>query len=158
MRRAVLADANEIAACLAALQYGTSTAHVARRLAEAPAREDAAVFVGGAPLGGALVGVESAHAIPLFHTPGQLARFTAVAVREGAERHGYGRALLTAAEAWAWGVRAVRIEITSGATANPPMPSTVLSATQKTNADSSNTYRMSSPRGLIARRAHTGCC
>ncbi len=117
VRHAVLADAPEIAACRAVLGYDTPPALVAERLAAfaASAASDAdAVFVAGGPPGAPLLGVVSAHALPLFHATGRLVRLTALAVRAGSQGRGVGRALVAAAEAWAWRVGARRVEVTSG--------------------------------------------
>lgn len=114
VRRAIPADAPEIAACLAELGYGTPDTLVAERLAAFAASAADAVFVAGAAAGGPLRGVASAHALLLFHTPGQLVRLTALAVRGAAQGTGVGRALVRAVEAWAWSVGARRIEVTSG--------------------------------------------
>ena len=61
-----------------------------------------------------LTGVVSAHAIPLFHQPGELVRITALSVRQGRERQGIGRCLIRAIENWAVARGAARIEVTSG--------------------------------------------
>ena len=114
VRRAVLADASEIAACLAALGYGTPAALVAERLAVFAASAADAVFVAGGAPGTPQLGVVSAHALPLFHAPGRLVRLTALAVRDEAQGAGVGRALVAAAEEWAWSVDARRVEVTSG--------------------------------------------
>jgi GNAT superfamily N-acetyltransferase len=114
VRRAVHADASEIAGCLATLGYGTPAPLIAERLAAFASSAADVVFVAGGPPGERLLGVVSAHALPLFHAPGQLVRLTALAVRAEAQGTGVGRALVAAAEAWAWSVDARRIEVTSG--------------------------------------------
>ena len=114
VRRAALADAPEIAACLAVLGYDTPPELVAERLTAFAASDADAVFVAGGPPGAPLLGVVSAHALPLFHTTGRLVRLTALAVRAGSQGRGVGRALVAAAEAWAWGVGARRVEVTRG--------------------------------------------
>ncbi|GLC24654.1 GNAT family N-acetyltransferase [Roseisolibacter agri] len=114
VRHAEIADAPEIAACLAVLGYDTPPALVAERLTAFAASDvDVVLVAGGAP-GAALHGVVSAHALPLFHTTGRLVRLTALAVRGEAQGRGVGRALVQAAEAWAWRVGARRVEVTSG--------------------------------------------
>ncbi len=113
-RRAEIADAEEIAGCLAALGYGTPAALVAERLREfAGGVADAVFVVGGSP-GAPLLGVASAHVLPLFHAPGLLCRLTSLAVRAGAQGGGVGRQLVSAVEAWAWSQGACRVEVTSG--------------------------------------------
>ena len=109
-----MADAPEITTCLAALDYGTPAALIVERLTAFASSTADAVFVVGGPPGARLLGVLSAHALPLFHAPGQLVRITALAVREGAQGAGVGRALVEAAEEWAWSVGARRVEVTSG--------------------------------------------
>ena len=114
VRRAELADAEQISVCLSALGYGTSAALVAEKLAalrECPA--DAVLVAIDAPPGRVL-GVISVHVIPLFHAPGNVARITALAVRTDAQGRGAGRALVAAAEAFAWANDCRRIEVTSG--------------------------------------------
>lgn len=64
--------------------------------------------------GGLVVGVVTLHAIPLFHTIGQLVRITSLSVLEGWFRKGIGAKLVEAAEGWAWSEGAIRIEVTSG--------------------------------------------
>src|SRR6267143_1378466 len=96
VRRAEAEDADAIAVCLAALGYATPTVLVA---------ED--------PTTG-IVGVVSVHLVPLFHAPGSLARLTALAVVPGHQRKGAGRALIAAAEAFAWEHDCRRVEVTSG--------------------------------------------
>lgn len=114
VRHAVLADAPGIAACLAVLGYDTPPALVAERLTAFAASVADAVFVADGPPGAPLLGVVSAHALPLFHTTGQLVRLTALAVRADAQGRGVGRALMAAAEDWAWRAGARRVEVTSG--------------------------------------------
>ena len=114
VRHAEIADADEIATCLAALGYGTSAVLVAERLkAFADSAADAVFVAGGSP-GAPLFGVASVHLLPMFHAPGQLARLTALAVRTEAQGRGVGRALVVAVEAWAWSRDARRVEVTSG--------------------------------------------
>ena len=64
--------------------------------------------------GTGIVGVVSVHLVPLFHAPGNLARLTALAVVPGHQRKGVGRALVAAAEAFAWERECRRVEVTSG--------------------------------------------
>jgi len=63
---------------------------------------------------GSVVGVITLHAIPLFHTTGQLVRVTSLSVLEGWFRKGIGTKLVEAAEGWAWSEGAIRMEVTSG--------------------------------------------
>jgi len=114
IRSASRDDAAEIAACLSALGYGTQAELVADRLDQFTSSGIDAVFVAEHAPGGRLLGVASAHALPLFHAPGQLVRLTALAVRNEAQGSGVGRALVAAVEAWAWQLGARRVEVTSG--------------------------------------------
>lgn len=114
VRRAELADAPQIAECLAELGYGTPPKLVTEKLtALAESRTDA-VFVAGGPAGAELAGVISAHVLPLFHVPGNAARITVLSVRREAQGRGVGRALVGAAEAFAWASGCRRVEVTSG--------------------------------------------
>lgn len=114
VRQAAVTDADDIAACLSALGYGTSASLVADRLASFVGSTTDAVFVASSEGGTRLLGVISAHLLPLFHAPGLLGRITSLAVRPEARGAGVGRALVTAAEEWAWVAGAVRMEVTSG--------------------------------------------
>jgi GNAT superfamily N-acetyltransferase len=114
VRRATLADAAEIARCLAALGYGTPPDLVAERLASFEDGQMDAVFVAPDSAGATLLGVASVHLLALFHAAGLLGRITALAVTEEARGRGVGRALVAAAEAWAWSAGARRMEVTSG--------------------------------------------
>lgn len=112
IRNASMADAAGIAECLASLGYGTSAELVIAKLKVIEGCARAAVFV--SEIDTQIVGVISMHAMPLFHTQGELARITALAIREGWFRQGIGAGLIHAGEAWAWSVGAIRIEVTSG--------------------------------------------
>jgi GNAT superfamily N-acetyltransferase len=113
IRRAAAEDAAAIAGCLAALGYGTSATLVAGKLAAmADSSVDAALVAEYASPG--IVGVVSVHLLPLFHATGNLARLTALAVRPDNQRKGVGRALVAAAERFAWEHQCSRVEVTSG--------------------------------------------
>ena len=112
VRRAEAEDADAIAVCLAALGYATPTALVAEKLSTLGGSSDT-VLVAEDPTTG-IVGVVSVHLVPLFHAVGNLARLTALAVVPGHQRKGVGRALVTAAEAFAWEHDCRRVEVTSG--------------------------------------------
>jgi len=60
------------------------------------------------------LGVVSVHLLPLFHATGLLGRITSLAVNPSARGTGVGRALVSAAEQWAWSEGAQRMEVTSG--------------------------------------------
>ena len=112
VRRAEAEDADAIAVCLAALGYATPAALVAEKLSTLGSSSDT-VLVAEDPTTG-IVGVVSVHLVPLFHAPGSLARLTALAVAPGHQRKGAGRALVAAAEAFAWPRDCRRVEVTSG--------------------------------------------
>ena len=113
VRPAAPDDADGITASLAALGYGTPVSFVRENVAALARSADDAILVAEDPIEG-VVGVVTLHVLPLFHQPGNLARVTALAVRAGHQGKGVGRALMEAAERWAWERGAVRIEITSG--------------------------------------------
>src|SRR5438045_8374752 len=113
VRRAEAEDAPAIAVCLAALGYGTSTTLVAEKLSALMGSSSDTVLVAEDPTTG-IVGVVSVHLVPLFHAAGNLARLTALAVGPGHQRKGVGRALVVAAEAFAWQRDCRRVEVTSG--------------------------------------------
>jgi GNAT superfamily N-acetyltransferase len=113
VRRAEPADSAAIAVCLAALGYATPSSLVADKLSTLLDGSSDTVFVAEATSTG-IVGVVSVHLVPLFHAPGNLARLTALAVVPGHQRKGVGRALVAAAEAFAWPRDCRRVEVTSG--------------------------------------------
>ncbi len=113
VRRAEAKDAAEIAVCLAALGYDTTTTLVAEKLSTLMGSSSDTVLVADYPTNG-IVGVASVHLLPLFHAAGNLARLTALAVAAGHQRKGIGRALVAAAEAFAWAHNCRRVEVTSG--------------------------------------------
>ena len=114
VRRAELTDATEIAACLSALGYGTSASLVIERLASFSKSSVDVVFVASVSGHVPLLGVVSVHLLPLFHAPGLLGRITSLAVSSEARSKGVGKALVAAAEEWAWSEGAQRMEVTSG--------------------------------------------
>ena len=114
IRRAETRDVAEISACLMALGYATSPELVSEKLALLLGKESDAVFVAQDPASSGLLGVASAHVFQLFHTPGQITRLTALAVRAGSNGKGVGRELVAAVETWSWAAGACRVEVTSG--------------------------------------------
>lgn len=114
IHRTTVADADQIASCLEELGYGTSAQHVAQRISELTTSVSDQIFVAHLSGNPAVVGVASAHALPLFHTYGQLVRLTALAVSGTSQGSGVGRSLVTAVERWAWSIDARRVEVTSG--------------------------------------------
>lgn len=113
VRTATPEDAAAVAYCLAELGYGTPEELVRSRLIDFAADADDRAFVAEDP-SGSVLGVASAHRLPLFHISGYLVRLTALAVSSAAQGAGVGRMLVAAVEAWAWSAGARRIEVTSG--------------------------------------------
>lgn len=113
IRSAEPSDASAIAICLASLGYGTPAALVLEKLACMAGSSTDAVFLATDPAAG-VIGVASLHILPLFHAPGNLGRLTALAVRPDHQGRGVGRALVAAAEAFAWKADCRRLEVTSG--------------------------------------------
>ena len=113
-RHAELADAAEIAVCLSTLGYGTTYALVTERLVSFVNSSSDAVFVASGVDCAPLLGVVSVHLLPLFHAAGMLGRITSLAVNPAARGKGVGKALVLAAEQWAWSKGAQRMEVTSG--------------------------------------------
>lgn len=114
VRRAVHADASQIADCLGELGYGTSVKLVAQRLLEWADSPNDIVLVALDTSSHQIIGAASLHVIPLLHTEGGLARLSALAVRSAAHRQGVGRKLVTAAELFARDAGCQRLEVTSG--------------------------------------------
>lgn len=112
VRVATTEDAAAIAHCLAELGYGTPVAAVQEKLDAFSTGNTDRAFI--ALSGESLLGTVSIHLIPLFHAYGYLGRLTALSVAKSHRRHGVGRALVDAAEQWALGAGALRIEVTSG--------------------------------------------
>lgn len=114
IRRATVEDAIAIGACLDTLGYGSDANAIRARLAEfADSTRDAA-FVATSGDAADVLGVASAHVLPLFHAPANLLRLTSLAVRADSQGRGIGRALMAAVEAFAWASGCARIEVTSG--------------------------------------------
>ena len=114
VRHAKIVDAPEIAVCLSALGYGTECNLVSERLASFADSSTDAVFVASASDLTSMLGVVSVHLLPLFHTTAPLGRITSLAVNPSTHGKGVGKALVSAAEQWAWGKGAKRMEVTSG--------------------------------------------
>ena len=112
VRRAEAGAAAGIAVCLAALGYATPPALVAEKLSTLGGPSDTVLVVEDPTTG--IVGVVSVHLVPLFHAAGNLARLTALAVVPRHQGKGVGRALVAAAEAFAWEHDCQRVEVTSG--------------------------------------------
>lgn len=94
-------DAAAIASCMSELGYGTTEQLVLERLLDFSASTDDKVFA-AEDADGLIVGVISAHRLPLFHVSGYLVRITALAVSKAAQGTGLGRILVAPVETWAW--------------------------------------------------------
>jgi GNAT superfamily N-acetyltransferase len=97
---------------LLALGYPSPSAEITRRIADANASADTAVFV--AESAKHVVGVVSIHCLPLFHANGFLGRITSLVVSPESRQRGVGRLLVTAAEEFARKHGCARVELTSG--------------------------------------------
>jgi GNAT superfamily N-acetyltransferase len=97
---------------LLALGYPSPSAEITRRIADANASADTAVFV--AESAKHVVGVVSVHCLPLFHANGFLGRITSLVVSPESRQRGVGRLLVTAAEEFARKHGCARVELTSG--------------------------------------------
>lgn len=113
VRPATPGDAASIAECLAELGYHTTAALVEQRIVEFAGNPADVAYVACRPETD-VVGIASAHVLPLLHTTGNLVRLTALAVRRHAQGLGAGRMLVASVEHWAWAHGARRIEVTSG--------------------------------------------
>ncbi len=111
VRRARAGDAAGIAGVLAQLGYVLAAELVAARLADIDADARSAALV--AEHDGRVVGLLTLHVVPVLHEPGGWCRITALVVDEAARRAGAGRALVSAAEAFARDASCARIEVTS---------------------------------------------
>jgi GNAT superfamily N-acetyltransferase len=112
IRAAAELDAPVIAELLGGLGYSVERGFVRQRLAQFGERPDESVLV--AETLGRVVGVISVHLFPLFHADYWIGRITALVVRPDQRGHGVARQLLQAAEQFAWGRQAIRVEIDSG--------------------------------------------
>jgi N-acetylglutamate synthase-like GNAT family acetyltransferase len=117
IRAATDSDAPGIAELLGELGYSIETNFVRDRLALLATRPDDFVLV--AERQGAVAGLVSGHVFPLFHAEAWVGRITALVVPADQRRKGIGRLLLSAAEEFARGRRANRLEVTISGSHDP---------------------------------------
>ncbi|MCA8089529.1 GNAT family N-acetyltransferase [Burkholderia anthina] len=111
-REAQIDEYTDIARLLRQLGYDAPPAMMRSKLAALlPSAADRIVV---AVMDGRIVGCISLHALPLFHTNGNLGRITSLIVDEGCRGLGVGRALMAAAQCWFEQARCVKLEVTSG--------------------------------------------
>lgn len=104
-------DAPAIAALLGELGYPALGDAVAVRLAALRGPEHAVLV---AELAGAVIGLIGVHVFPVLHEDGLRGKILALVVASAQQRHGTGRLLLRAAEAFARDRGARRMEVVSG--------------------------------------------
>jgi len=121
IRFAVEVDADAISFLLGELGHPLEAARVVEKLAALRGssldRVWVAEFPPDVPPDGrrGLAGLLSFHAFPMFHTPGNLGRITALVVHPGLRGKGIGRRLVAVAERFARDCGCERLELTSGA-------------------------------------------
>jgi GNAT superfamily N-acetyltransferase len=111
VREATWSDSPDIAGLLGELGYPSSAPFVRDRLGKLASFAHSPVFV--VEHDDKIVGFLSFHIIPLFHLDGGLGRITTLVVVPQHRGRGLGRALVEAAERFAWDQGCVRIEVTS---------------------------------------------
>lgn len=113
IRDAVADDAPGLVPLLATLGYPADAGTIRVRLAWLRGVDrDGRVLV--AVVDGVIQGFAALHGTPTLHREGLVGRITGLAVLEGAQGLGVGRALVEAAEEYFRSLGAVRMEVTSG--------------------------------------------
>ena len=114
VRTATDADAVGAAECLAALGFEVPSQRVAESLRSVAGNASTKAYVATDTATGTVLGVVGVHRIPMLHWAGDIARVTVLAVRIDAQRQGVGRALMAAAEDFAWSHHCERLEVVTG--------------------------------------------
>jgi GNAT superfamily N-acetyltransferase len=114
VRTATQVDATAAAQCLAALGFVVPAERIAAKLSSPAADVLSKTYVATDTATGAVLGVLGVHRIPMLHWAGDIARVTVLAVRVDAQRQGVGRALMAAAEDFAWSQHCERLEVVTG--------------------------------------------
>jgi GNAT superfamily N-acetyltransferase len=112
VRRAVAADAAQIARLMDELGYPTTVAAIRGRLRAIYRRPDDIILTAG--INGRVVGAAHLHTAEMLHEPGRIGRVMALVVAERDRRLGVGRRLLTELELAARRQGCVKVEVTSG--------------------------------------------
>lgn len=111
IRTAILEDAPAIARLIRILGYSLPPDQIPGRLAEYSG-DTSRVFA--AVDQQTVIGFLSFYATPLFHENAKIGRITAMVIDPTFHRQGVGRALVKAAEEFAYQCQCSRIEVTSG--------------------------------------------
>lgn len=111
-RESRLLDHCSIALLLRQLEYEATPVVILEKLQSLLPSSTDKIFV--ATVHDEVVGIISLHALPLFHTAGNLGRITSMVVDERHRGTGIGSALIAAAERWFEAVGCVKLEVTSG--------------------------------------------
>jgi ribosomal protein S18 acetylase RimI-like enzyme len=97
IRQATIDDAHAIAELVTSLGYSTSRTQMSGRLSSILGDDDYATLV--ACVGNRIVGFVGTRVGPLYESDGRYGQIMALAVAAEHQRHGIGRALISAAEA-----------------------------------------------------------
>jgi len=110
-RSAAPRDADAIARLLGELGYPTAPEQVPARLERLSSDARAVVIV--AEESGRVIGLATAHTHSSIHVDGEVAWITSLVVGSARRKHGVGRRLVAALEAWARSRGCVRLSVTT---------------------------------------------
>ena len=113
IRRATESDQNEMRVLLNELGYEIAESTLAKQLLQYNQPQSIAL-VADCPTKNIIVGLASAHVIPLLHQNGYLGRITSMVVSTDSRGSGVGRKLVEALETWFTENECLRYEVTSG--------------------------------------------